>query len=112
MVTDYMSSPDYPIITNFVNPGFCHSELMRERSTLGWILKKAMGARKTEVGARTLVHGTQAGQPSHGQYLSDCTIKDPAPFVTSEAGVKLQKRVWEELSEKLEKIHPGILKNL
>jgi retinol dehydrogenase-12 len=112
MVADYMSAPDYPVITNFINPGLCHSELMREMSTLGWIFKKVMGARTTEVGARTLVHGTQAGQESHGQYLGDCIVKAPASFVTSEAGVKLQKRVWEELSEKLEKLHPGILKNL
>lgn len=107
-----MSSPDYPVITNFLNPGLCHSELMRENSTLGWIIKKIMRARTTEVGGRTLVHGTQAGQESHGQYLSDSAVKPPAPFVTSEAGVKLQKRVWDELSEKLENIHPGILRNL
>lgn len=85
---------------------------MREASTIGWIFKMLMGARTTDVGARTLVWATQAGQESHGQYSGDCAILEPAPLVTSEEGVKLQKRVWTELSEKLEKIHPGILKNL
>lgn len=31
------------------------------------------------------------------------------PFVTSKEGVETQKRVWNELSEKLERIEPGIM---
>jgi retinol dehydrogenase 12 len=33
-------------------------------------------------------------------------------FVTSEEGVETQKRLWTELSEKLEKIQPGIMGNI
>ncbi|QDS70784.1 hypothetical protein FKW77_004185 [Venturia effusa] len=115
MVADHMQpkSPEqpYPVITNFLNPGFCHSSLMREMVSLGAVLKVLMGARTTEVGARTLVHATQAGPESHGQYLSDCAIAPPAPFVTSEKGKKFQARWWKELSAKLESIHPGVMQN-
>jgi retinol dehydrogenase 12 len=115
MVADHMQpkSPEqpYPVISNFINPGLCHSSLMRENVTLGAILKLIMGARTTEVGSRTLVHATHAGPESHGQYLTDCGIHEPAPFVTSEVGKKFQVRWWKELSAKLESIHPGILQN-
>jgi len=79
--------------------------------TLGVILKFIMGARTTEVGSRTLVHATHAGPESHGQYLTNCGVHAPAPFVTSEVGKKFQVRWWKELSAKLESIHPGILQN-
>jgi hypothetical protein len=35
-----------------------------------------------------------------------------APIVDSPEGNMVQKRVWEELSQKLESIQPGILKNI
>lgn len=35
-----------------------------------------------------------------------------APLVDSPEGILTQKRVWEELSQKLESIQPGILKNI
>lgn len=33
-------------------------------------------ARTTEVGSRTLVNATEAGEASHGQYLSSCRIAE------------------------------------
>ena len=36
----------------------------------------------------------------------------PAPLVRSEEGAKAQKKVWDELSAKLEKIQPGIMQNV
>jgi hypothetical protein len=33
-------------------------------------------------------------------------------FVRSEDGVKTQKKVWNELKEKLERIQPGILQSI
>lgn len=115
MVAEHMqpSSPEnpYPVISNFINPGFCHSQLMREINLLGLIFKYIAGARTTEVGSRTLVHATHAGPESHGQYLTDCKVTPPAPFVTSEEGKEFQVKWWKELSAKLESIHPGILKN-
>ena len=61
------------VVVNFLNPGLCQSELSRES---GWVLTimKFLFARTTEVGSRTLLHATTAGEASHGQYLSCCQI--------------------------------------
>jgi retinol dehydrogenase-12 len=86
---------------------------MREMSTVSKVMYFAMNARTTEQGSRTLVHAaTAVGPESHGQYLSDCKIMEPSVFVRSAEGKKAGERVWRELSEKLEKIEPGVLKNL
>jgi retinol dehydrogenase-12 len=105
------AKPGYPIIINAVNPGLCHSGLMREVGGIGYVFKLILGARTTEVGARTLVSAALMGEESHGKYLSDCMIKAPSPFVTSAEGQETQKRVWKELKEILEGIQPGISKN-
>ena len=73
---------------------------------------KLLLARTTEYGSRTLFHAGIQGPESHGAYLSNCGKVDPSPFVLSEEGKLAQKRVWEELLQKLETIEPGISKNL
>ncbi|MCJ1301959.1 hypothetical protein MMC08_004760 [Hypocenomyce scalaris] len=99
------------VIINFLNPGLCHSELARDGGWYLYILK-LLFARSTECGSRTLVNAVEAGQESHGQYMSNCTVSTPAPLVRSEEGAKAQKKVWDELSAKLEKIQPGIMQNV
>ncbi len=98
----------FPVTINCVNPGLCHSELARETPTIGFWLIKLLLARSTEVGSRTLVHAGIQGAESHGQYLSDCEIAEPAPLVTSQRGKEAQDRVWAELLKKLEAIKPGV----
>ena len=102
----------FPVTINCVNPGLCHSELSRESPSFGFWLIKLLLARSTEVGSRTLVHAAFQGAESHGQYLSDCEITEPAPLVTSQGGRKAQDRVWIELLEKLEAIKPGVTSSL
>ncbi|KAK3177909.1 putative secondary metabolism biosynthetic enzyme [Lepraria neglecta] len=99
------------VIINYLNPGLCHSGLAREA---GWRLAiiKFLFARTTEHGSRTLVHAAEAGPESHGQYLSSCSVSDPSPLVRSEEGAKAQKQVWDELSQKLENVQPGIMTNV
>ena len=67
-----------------------------------------MLARRTEVGARTLVHGASAGSDSHGQYVPDCKITPTAGLTNGKAGAELQDRVWVELKQKLEAIQLGV----
>ncbi|KAK1762903.1 putative short-chain dehydrogenase [Phialemonium atrogriseum] len=100
-----------PVTINYVNPGLCHSELARELDTWAFWLMKLILARSTEYGSRTLVHAGAQGAESHGQYLSDCGIESPAPFVTSKEGKEVQDRVWAELVKKLEAIQPGVTSN-
>ncbi len=65
-------------------------------------------ARRTEVGARTLVHGASVGSESHGQYVPDCKITPTAGLTKGKVGAELQDRVWVELKQKLENIQPGV----
>lgn len=43
------------VTLNFVNPGWCHSELMREMMNPVLAIVKSIMCRTTEVGSRTLV---------------------------------------------------------
>lgn len=105
----------YPVVINFLNPGFCHSSLTREMTGVTGILVtlfKYAVARTTEQGSRTLVHAAAAGPETHGRYLSDARIAEPSPLVASKEGEEAQRRVWDELRAKLEEIQPGISNNL
>ena len=73
---------------------------------------KAMLARTTEVGGRTLVHSAVAGEESHGQYMSECKVKEPSSFVRSKEGAAAQERVHKELMDILESIQPGVTNNI
>jgi len=103
------------IILNTLTPGFCHSELMRHAvfplNLFAWI-GKAIIARTTEVGSRTILAAAAAGKDSHGQYMADCKIGEPSRFVRSEGGKVVQKRVYAELLGILESIEPGVTKNI
>lgn len=100
---------DYPVVINSVNPGLCRSELMREMTWATRIGFFIFGARTTEVGARTEVHGVQAGRASHGKYLSDCKVAKTAPFVGSKEGSEVGERAWGELKAIMVEVQPGIL---
>jgi NAD(P)-dependent dehydrogenase (short-subunit alcohol dehydrogenase family) len=100
------------VTLNFVNPGWCYSELEREGvpgpvKAIGNMLK-----RTTEVGSRCLVHAALCGPETHGKYMSDCTVRRNASIVEGKEGPELQRRVWMELSGKLEAIQPGVTRNL
>jgi hypothetical protein len=94
-----------------VQTNSCLRELTREIKWLVWLLHLLL-ARSTEVGSRTLVDATTSGPESHGEYKSDCQVVPPSAYVLSEDGRKMQKRVWAELTAKLEVIEPGVTSNL
>lgn len=103
------------VVLNCLNPGLCHSGLTRNMSgVIGIVMTimKLLIARTTEMGSRTLVAAAVAGPESMGQYMSDCKVTPPSPFVRSEDGKKTQERVYSELIEILEKLQPGISKNI
>lgn len=66
--------PNLGVTLNLVNPGWCHSELMREISNPIITLIKLVMCRTTEVGSRTLVDAGLQGEQSHGKFLSDCKV--------------------------------------
>ena len=103
-----------PVITT-VNPGFCESDLGRDYSALEVAILnvlKFLLARTTEVGSRNLVAGACAGEASHGMYMSDCQNHVVAGWIETEEGAKVQKSVYEQTLAVLEKIEPGVSKNI
>ncbi|KAI9681992.1 MAG: hypothetical protein M1817_000046 [Caeruleum heppii] len=115
-LADRISQSTKPaVVLNCLNPGLCHSELVREVDGVrGFFIRglKALLARTTEAGSRTLVAAVEKGTETHGKYMSDCEVTDPAPMVLNEEGTRLQRQIWSELAQKLENIHPGILQNI
>lgn len=99
------------IVVNAVTPGLCHSELGRDQGAFFGVIKFVL-ARTTEMGSRSLVHAAQGGEETNGQFLYNCRVSSPSPFVLSEEGAKTQSRVFDEISDTLESIHPEILKNI
>ncbi|KAL8938430.1 MAG: hypothetical protein Q9216_003904 [Gyalolechia sp. 2 TL-2023] len=103
------------VIVNCLTPGFCHSDFDREMTGAKLYFMKTMRflvARSTEVGSRTLVAAAEAGEESHGQYMADGRVSYVSPFVLSDDGAETQKRLWTELAEKLERIQPGLMRNV
>lgn len=101
------------VILDTVNPGLCHSELVRDVGLLLAVLKFFL-ARSTDVGSRTLVAAAEAGLESHGKYMTDANVDDAAlsQFVKSLEGKQAAEKVWRELEEILEAIQPGVTRNL
>ena len=84
---------DKPIVVNAVNPGFCHSELTRNRAGIGawftWFMKILL-ARSTEQGSRQLIWACIGGKENidqlRGAYISSMRVKEPSDFVVTEDG--------------------------
>ena len=98
------------VVVNCVNPGWCATELSRyydKGRIVGFIF--SLIGRTAEAGSRTLVHAVTAGAETHGQYLSECQVKTEGDFVRSGKGNRVQKRLWRELSEKIESLSPGAM---
>lgn len=106
---------DSGVTLNYLTPGLCHSEIGRDGGGgfTAWLVKAVL-ARTTEVGSRTLVTAGAAGKESHGKYMTDGVITDEAlsSFVKSPDGETVGQKVWKELSEILEKVEPGVTDNL
>lgn len=111
-IAGYFTKQGKPeVVVNCLNPGFCHSELMREQMNIFNRILKAILCRTTEVGSRTLVHaGLVTGDESMGKYLSSCRVTQPAPMVTTDEGKATQQRVWQEVGDVLSKVDPAVAK--
>ncbi|PYH46503.1 putative short-chain dehydrogenase/reductase family protein [Aspergillus saccharolyticus JOP 1030-1] len=116
-VAEHLSLSNKPAVTiNAVSPGLCKTGLLRETPLAARILIspiKAVLARSAEEGSRTLVHaaGPDNGE-THGKYLRDCKMTEPAAAVRSEQGQATQEKLFKELLEELEEVCPGIRGNL
>lgn len=106
------------VVLNVVEPGSCKTQLLREKEAWPWAYKAfvtvgfGLVGRTAEMGARTYIWAAAAGWKSHGLYLEDCKLSTPHEFVESAEGAKLQKKIYGELVEILEKISPGVTENI
>ena len=94
-----------PVSVSAVNPGFCISQITRSMDTNPVIritscVVKALFARTTEVGSRTLVHpAVEPGERvRHGRYVSCCEVVEESDYVLSEEGKEISKRLWVSAS--------------
>lgn len=65
------------VIASVVNPGFVATQIIRHGGPLYQVYLAAMRrllSRTPEEGARTLVHGAEGAEETHGQYLNDCRV--------------------------------------
>ena len=67
------------VIVNVICPGLCHSNLVRNlkdpKQVLFMTVYKAILARSTEVGLRTIVNaGEKNDFQTHGKYLANCEV--------------------------------------
>ncbi|KAH8547604.1 putative short-chain dehydrogenase [Umbelopsis sp. PMI_123] len=99
------------VIVNAIDPGLCHSNLVRNIENRAQLLFmqtfKAIFARSTEVGSRTIVNaGENDNFETHGKFLANCVVFPPSAHVRSKEGQDAQVKVWNELHDILYKIDP------
>ncbi|KZP07378.1 hypothetical protein FIBSPDRAFT_1053009 [Athelia psychrophila] len=63
------------------------------------------------LGSRGLLYAAQYGPERHRKWIYDKTIPAPGKFITTPQGQNVEKRPWNELVERLEKISPGVTQN-
>jgi retinol dehydrogenase-12 len=100
------AQPDsYRVIVNLVNPGWCGTELGRnkEQGVFERICFGAIG-RTSEEGGRTLAHAVTAGRETDREYLSECVVKRQSDYVCSEKGKQIGKRLFDEILRRFQVI--------
>jgi retinol dehydrogenase 12 len=100
-----------PVTITMVNPGMCFSAIGRELPVyLRYIFYsiQLLLARRTEVGARTLVYGACAGPKSHGEFMSDGKNQDVERWIYSDLGKRAQVKLFDQTMRILEERRPGI----
>jgi retinol dehydrogenase-12 len=100
------------VVVSIINPGFVDTAIMRHAGRGFHVMLaglKRLAARTAEEGGRTLVFAAYGGAETHGRYLDDCTVGKVSPYIVSEDGAQTQKKLWKELSDKLERIEPGVM---
>ncbi|KAL2836323.1 dehydrogenase [Aspergillus pseudoustus] len=95
------------ILINGVNPGLCASELHRSHTTPGVQVFNKVFAWTPRQGGSCLVDAAVV-QMEQGGYVSEQVGKRPSPFVLSEQGGRVQKKLWEETMGILSEVVPGI----
>ncbi|CAK5267270.1 unnamed protein product [Mycena citricolor] len=109
-----------PVVIDTVNPGFCHSEILRHTSGAAAVfmltLMKLLVAHKTEVGSRQLVFAALGGEGDggalRGEYITNSAVREVSDFILTPEGAKLQNRLWDDLLDILSKVDPKVTESV
>ncbi|KAF5631442.1 enoyl hydratase isomerase [Fusarium sp. NRRL 52700] len=103
------------IIVNGVHPGFCSTPLFDNTPWPFNLIFKgllALFGRTPEVGSRALLAGAFADESLNGKFMSNGAFHELPKIMQGDEGEKMCRKVWEELSEILEGIEPGVTKKV
>lgn len=105
------SKNDYSgVVLNIVNPGWCGTDLSRNKvSNIGEKGCFALIGWTAEKGSRPYIHALAAGKESHGKYMSECQYKPESQYVQSQRGQAIQKKMWRDLFNRIERISPQLV---
>lgn len=102
------------ILINMVNPGFCKTTNIFNGFPFLEMAGARMGlfffGRTAEMGARAVMSAVDADRSGHGKYFESGQESTVSPYVGSDEGAAMQRRLWEELVEIFEGIEPGVMK--
>ncbi|EME39030.1 hypothetical protein DOTSEDRAFT_160897 [Dothistroma septosporum NZE10] len=103
------SNGSQSIIVNCPSPGWCRTPLFRTDDGGFWgrNMLKLIG-RDAEPGARCFTSAIAAGPETHGQYLSECQVKNTSAWVRSPEGSESQRKLWDDMTRQLNQISPGV----
>lgn len=99
------------VILNTLNPGFCRTALFRDNKFPASIFLKFTSqliGRSAEVGSRVIVDAASAGPETHGKWLDTLKMREPSAYVRSKEGQEMQRRLYDELMEILDRVEPNI----
>jgi len=72
-----------------------------------WVYRK-LRARTVEEGARTLIYAAGVAQAdSHGKFILNNVISEPAPILSQPEGEKLKQKAWVEAVVQVKEFDPG-----
>ncbi|KJZ75567.1 hypothetical protein HIM_05030 [Hirsutella minnesotensis 3608] len=103
------------VVVNSLNPGFCNTQLFRSVPfpfNLFFAPALALVARSPEMGSRTLMTAAFAGEDTHGQWMANCKPHGWPAAMTGDEADRVMDKLWDELTETLEGIEPGVMNNI
>lgn len=103
------------VILNTLNPGFCRTALFRDNkfpASIFLMFTSHLIGRSAEVGSRVIVDAAAAGPETHGKWLDTFSIREPSAYVRSDEGQRMQRRLYDELVEILDRVEPNVASNI
>ncbi|KAJ7639486.1 hypothetical protein FB45DRAFT_1055586 [Roridomyces roridus] len=97
------------LIVNYVNPGLCLSDIGRNSKPPEGFARKLYWT--SEKGAINLVYAAVKPTPS-GAFIGCCDLREPPPWTTTEKGLLLERKVWDEMVEVWKSVSPDVGKIL